>query len=287
MKLLSNSCRIMALAIVLVICFASCKKDNSSTDNNTPKPVTGVMLNSSANFGSIMTDNNGRSLYFFAIDANGTSGCADGCAVVWPAFYKENPSIGTGLTASDFGVITRADGSKQTTYKGWPLYYYQNDAKAGDVNGDKVNNTWFVAKADYTVMLANTQLVGQNGVQYNSQMQAGQGITQFITDAGGHTLYAFAPDKFNKNTFTKSDFSNNAVWPLYEMATVQSIPSVLDKTQFAVIDVFGRKQLTYKGWPLYYFGNDQMVRGSTKGVSVPQPGVWPITNTASAVAPVQ
>lgn len=275
----------MALAIILMICFASCKKDSSSTDNNTPAPVTGVMLNSSGNFGSIMTDNNGRSLYFFAIDANGSSGCTDGCAVLWPAFYKENPSIGTGLTASDFGVITRADGSKQTTYKGWPLYYYQNDTKAGDVNGDKIGNTWFVAKADYTVMLANTQLVGNNGTQYNSQMQPGQGITQLITDATGRTLYAFSPDKYNKNTFTKSDFSNNAVWPVYEMASIQSIPSVLDKTQFSVIDVFGKKQLVYKGWPLYYFGNDQMVRGSTKGVSVPQPGVWSVTNASTAVAP--
>lgn len=277
----------MALAIVLMICFASCKKDGSSTDNNTPGPVTGIMLNSRASFGNIMTDNNGRSLYFFAIDANGTSGCTDGCAVTWPVFYKENPSIGTGLITSDFGVITRTDGSKQTTYKGWPLYYYQNDAKAGDVNGDKVGNNWFVAKADYTVMLANTQLVGQNGVQYNSQMQPGQGITQFITDANGRTLYAFSPDKFNKNTFTKSDFSNNSVWPIYEVASVQSIPSVLDKTQFSIIDVNGKKQIAYKGWPLYYFGNDQMVRGNTKGVSVPQPGVWPVTNASTGVAPAQ
>ncbi len=287
MNFLKSSCWMTALAIVLMICFASCKKDSSSTDNAKPAPVTGVMLNSSANFGSIMTDNNGRSLYFFAIDANGSSGCTDGCAVVWPAFYKENPSIGTGLIASDFGIITRADGNKQTTYKGWPLYYYQNDAKAGDVNGDKVGNTWFVAKADYTVMLANTQLVGHNGTQYNSQMQPGQGITQFITDAGGRTLYAFSPDKFNKNTFTKSDFSNNGVWPVFEIASVQSIPSVLDKTQFSVIDVFGKKQLTYKGWPLYYFGNDLAVRGSTKGVSFPQPGVWPVTNASTGVAPAQ
>lgn len=276
----------MALAAIMMFCFASCKKDKS-TDNNTPGPVTGVTLTSNATFGNIMTDNNGRALYFFAIDANGTSGCADGCAVVWPAFYKENPSIGTGLTATDFGVITRADGSKQTTYKGWPLYYYQNDAAAGDVKGDKVNNTWFVAKADYTVMLANTQLVGHNGTQYNSQMQPGQGITQFFTDASGRTLYAFAPDKFNKNTFTKSDFSNNGVWPVYEMASVQSIPSILDKTQFSVIDVYGKKQLTYKGWPLYYFGNDLMVRGNTKGVSFPQPGVWPVVNTLTGAAPVQ
>ena len=36
-----------------------------------------------------------------------------------------------GLKAGDFGSITRADGKKQTTYKGLPLYYFA---------GDKLNN---------------------------------------------------------------------------------------------------------------------------------------------------
>ncbi|MGI8635373.1 MAG: hypothetical protein ACR2KZ_08215 [Segetibacter sp.] len=33
--------------------------------------------------------------------------------------------------------------------------------------------------------------------------------------------------------------------------------------------------MTYKGWPMYYFGADSMKRGLNKGVSVPAPGVWP------------
>jgi predicted lipoprotein with Yx(FWY)xxD motif len=37
------------------------------------------------------------------------------------------------------------DGSKQLTYSGKPLYYYVNDAKAGDRNGDKLQAVWFVA----------------------------------------------------------------------------------------------------------------------------------------------
>jgi hypothetical protein len=60
------------------------------------------------------------------------------------------------------------------------------------------------------------------------------------------------------------------------MADLHSRPEiplpVIDKTLFSTIDVFGKKQLTYKGWPIYYFGLDGAKRGATKGVSVPKTG---------------
>jgi len=64
---------------------------------------------------------------------------------------------------------------------------------------------------------------------------------------------------------------------------VESIPTVLDKTQFTTIDVFGKTQLVYKGHPMYYFGKDAAQRGNTKGVSAPTPGaaIWKILNTST------
>jgi len=93
-------------------------------------------------------------------------------------------------------------------------------------------------------------------------------------------LYAFFRDSTNINKFTKADFSNNAVWPLYETDKVV-VPSVLDKTLFGSIMVFGHKQLTYKGWPMYYVGSDVdpitgKFRGNNKGVYGPLPMKWPI-----------
>jgi predicted lipoprotein with Yx(FWY)xxD motif len=275
--------RIIAMVAVLVIPAAwSCSKsDNPSA----PVATTSIQLKSNTSFGNILTDSAGRTLYFFSIDANGNSGCTGGCTTAWPVFYKASPTLSAGLNAADFGTITRPDGAPQTTYKGWPLYYYQNDTQAGDVKGDAVNNSWFVAKPDYTVMLVNAQLVGNDGVQYTSHYTPGQEITQYITDDYGRTLYAFTPDKFKKNNFTKPDFSNNAVWPIDTLTAIKSIPSILDKSQFDTIQVYGKVQLTYKGWPLYYFGNDHGQRGSNKGVSVPSPGVWPVVNNNTTTAP--
>jgi predicted lipoprotein with Yx(FWY)xxD motif len=42
---------------------------------------------------------------------------------------------------------------------------------------------------------------------------------------------------------------------------------------FASINLYGKHQLTYKGWPLYYFGGDTKIRGSTKGITIPTPGM--------------
>ena len=181
-------------------------------------------------------------------------------------------------------VITRADGSSQTTFQGWPLYYFAGDNEPGDINGDGVNGVWFVAKPDYSIMIANEQLVGEDGNTYTSDYEMGEENTTFFTDANGRTIYIFSFDEAGTNNFTNEDFSNNSVWPIYH-TNIESLPAGVSEEDFGEITVHGQEtQLTYKGWPLYYFGQDSE-RGDTKGVSFPEPGIWPIVNTNTPEAP--
>lgn len=268
-----------SLATLFFLSACSKKNDTMSPDNPYGNPVTppvassNLQLTTNATFGSILTDANGKTLYFFSIDANGSSGCTGACAITWMPYYAGNQTAPTGITATDISTITRADGSKQTAYKGWPLYYFSGDTNKSDVNGDGSGGTWFVAKPDYSVMLANYQLVGLDGQNYTSDEKLGTGITQYLTDASGRTLYAFKPDTYNLNTYTKADLSNNSTWPIYE-SDILNVPSVLKKDMMMQITSAGKKQLTYKGHPLYYFGPDAK-RGDTKGVSI-NSGLWPI-----------
>jgi predicted lipoprotein with Yx(FWY)xxD motif len=276
------------IAVTAISCafLTACSKDDNKDTNNPEKPVAKVQVTTDATLGKVLTDSAGRTLYFYTKDAGDTSTCTGGCLAAWPLFYSADLALtDTSLHASDFATIVRGDGSKQTTYKGWPLYYYVKDTLPKLTLGEKVGNVWYVAKPDYSVMLVNAQLVGLDGVDYTSTYAAGNEITQYLTDAWGRTLYAFSPDKFKKNTFTSADFSNNSTWPVYESDAFKFAPSLLTKTDFDTIHVSGHVQLTYKGWPLYYFGADAMTRGNNKGVSVPRPGVWPIVNNNSTTAP--
>jgi predicted lipoprotein with Yx(FWY)xxD motif len=273
------------LLFVAIVGLSSCSKNNDSANQVDPvQSAAAIKLVTDSKFGSVITDRVGNVLYFFAIDAGITSGCSGGCSVTWPTFYTAEPTVGTGLLATDFGVITRADGSKQTTYKGWPLYTYSGDSKPGDINGDAVGKTWFVAKPDYTVMLVNKQLVGKDGIEYTSQYVPGKETVQYITDDYGRTLYSFKNDKAKTNTFTKPDLSNNVIWPIMEVSAVKNVPSTLSKASFEIITAIGKTQLVYKGWPLYTFGEDGGVRGNNKGVSI-GPGVWPVTTINTIAAP--
>ncbi|TYP99288.1 putative lipoprotein with Yx(FWY)xxD motif [Tenacibaculum adriaticum] len=272
------------LFMVFMMILQSCSND----DNNDPIPsppadVATVKLTTNSTLGSILTDSEGKTLYFYSKDTKDTSECLGGCIDLWPVFYSENLVADNGLNANDFKTITRTDGVKQTTYKGWPLYYFDNDNIAGDINGENVNNIWFTAKPDYSLMYVKAQLKGHDGNNYTSNYTVGDEETSYIVDIEGRTLYSFINDTNNTNTFTTSDFSNNSVWPIAEI-TLDKIPSILNGDDFGTIDVFGRTQLTYKGWPLYYFGQDTE-RGDNKGVSFPAPAVWPIANINIDIAP--
>jgi predicted lipoprotein with Yx(FWY)xxD motif len=271
--------------LTLMISFNRCSKNNgyNYSNNGTPPPPLHVQLKTSTTLGSYLADRNGQALYFFSNDANGQSSCTGGCETYFPIVSDSNltaAEIGTGLNLTDFTSIKTSEGKTQLVYKGWPLYTYSPQGTpetSGMTTGDGVGGLWFVAKPDYTIMLANAQLVGANGIDYTSAYQVGTGQTVYFTDAWGLTLYTFFKDSAGINKFTKSDFSNNAVFPIYDTTSIV-VPSTLTKTLFGTTTVFGKSQMTYKGWPLYYYGADSSKRGNNKAVSIGQPTfvAWPV-----------
>jgi predicted lipoprotein with Yx(FWY)xxD motif len=95
--------------------------------------------------GSFLTDAKGMTLYTFKNDMPGMSHCEGGCVENWPIYFAERVDAKEGVAAKDFATITRADGKKQTTYKGMPLYYYHDDKAAGDTSGQGKRDVWYVA----------------------------------------------------------------------------------------------------------------------------------------------
>lgn len=92
--------------------------------------------------GVILADADIMSLYTFDNDTAGVSNCNDGCAVKWPPLEATNRSRADG----EFGIIIRADGSRQWAYQGMPLYTWFKDAAVGDTTGDGVKGVWHQAR---------------------------------------------------------------------------------------------------------------------------------------------
>jgi predicted lipoprotein with Yx(FWY)xxD motif len=74
-------------------------------------------------------------VYLFEGDAGSSSTCTGACVSVWPP-VTGNATASAGAMSADLGTITRADGTKQVTYKGHPLYFYARDGDKGDAYGE-------------------------------------------------------------------------------------------------------------------------------------------------------
>jgi len=104
---------------------------------------------STTSLGDVLTSG-GLTLYIFTPDQGVTTPtCNDKCAEAWPPLAG-GATAGTGLEADDITTMTRADGSTQAAYYGWPLYFFAQDAAPGDVNGQGFGGKWYVIGADGT-----------------------------------------------------------------------------------------------------------------------------------------
>jgi len=205
-----------------------------------------------------LTDAKGMTLYYYTKDTDGQSACYGGCATAWPIFYAADISVSAPLQPSNFGTITRTDGTKQTTYMGWPLYYWQRDTKAGDATGEGVGKVWYILKVPaYNVMISTSAALGN-----------------YLVDGAGQTLYWYTKDSAGVSACTGNCLKN---WPAFTASSFV-VPSALNPADFGTIKRDdGTLQATFKGFPLYYWVKD-LKRGDTTGQDVGK--VWYVIDPA-------
>lgn len=87
---------------------------------------------------------NRMTLYTFDHDSSTASACQDACAEKWPPLYAPDYAVPRG----DFGVINRHDGKKQWTLANKPLYFFSQDIRPGDKNGDNAKGLWHVFRIE-------------------------------------------------------------------------------------------------------------------------------------------
>lgn len=269
--------RILTFALMLVV--PGCGDGNTATpdaappppppiDAAPPPPPSFTLTTTPANLGERLVDSTGRSIYFFANDlagANASACPATLCPATWIPVDVASPTVGAGLTASDFGHF-----GSQSTWKGRPLYRFVNDTAAAPTAGENVAGRWFVART-YNLFVESVATVTP---QATPAAAAG---APFFTNGAGRTVYFFKNDTRGTattppvNTCTPLAGCNAAWTPWTKPANVVGPSTVLPADITTLTVTFGGQpvqQFVYKGWPLYFFNADTQP-GQVAGASIP------------------
>ena len=229
------------------------------------EPAT-VQISQHSELGDILTDGGGRTLYLFTVDERNVSNCSGPCADFWPPLVTEGePQAGAGAIGDLLGTITRGDGTAQVTYNGWPLYYYSQDQDPGDAMGQDVDGVWFVVS------------VYGGPIQTDAVIRASDHpeLGNILTDASGRTLYQFKPDDRSTSNCTGPCAQ---VWPpVLTVGNPRGTGGAVGVLLFTITRADGSRQVTYNGWPLYYFSGDEKP-GDANGQNVFN--VWFVMNTS-------
>jgi predicted lipoprotein with Yx(FWY)xxD motif len=143
---------VRALSVLALALFALSTSFAESTAA-APRPTVSVRASA---YGRILFDTRGFALYAFTKDPRNRSTCSGTCAVRWPPYLvSQSPHADPGAAASKLGTTTRADGSRQVTYAGRPLYHYVGDRAPLQIlcqNVREFGGLWLVVRPDGTVV---------------------------------------------------------------------------------------------------------------------------------------
>ena len=100
----------------------------------TSKPVVRTAANKALGK-TILVDRRGRTLYTLSAETHGRFICTTKfCLSLWTPLVLSHGTRPTG--AQLLATVRRPDGGTQVTYRGRPLYTFNQDTKPGDVKGN-------------------------------------------------------------------------------------------------------------------------------------------------------
>jgi predicted lipoprotein with Yx(FWY)xxD motif len=123
---------------------------SESATATTTDAATVDLKTASSSAGNIVVDGKGMSVYYYTKDVkdSGKSNCIGDCLVAWPPVITTNDTPKVEGVTGKVGTITTADGKKQVTVEGMPVYLWEKDKDPGDVTGQGVGNVWYLVAPD-------------------------------------------------------------------------------------------------------------------------------------------
>lgn len=207
-------------------------------------------------FDPVTDDLTGFQLYTFDVDEPNVSNClSDTCKSTWPALLADEGD----KASAPFSIIEREDGHLQWALNSMPLYLFIGDTAAGQQNGEKVNDVWWVARPAPLRVYTHPE-EGKLLIAHGQILDSIGKTAEQLVDL---TLYTFDSDVIDSGESTCFD-TCAATWPpLYAESTDQAFGeyTIVERTETSGETTY---QWTYKGLPLYFFVGDATL-GDTAG----------------------
>ncbi|MFE6042133.1 SCO0930 family lipoprotein [Streptomyces sp. NPDC056452] len=247
---------------------------DTGADAAAPKAAGQLAVWDSKELGKVLTDSAGFTLYRFDKDTASPpkSNCEGDCAKTWPVVPAGDATAAAGTDAELMGEVTRADGTKQLTIAGWPMYRYAKDTGPGEANGQGVGGTWFASAPDGKKAAVNAD--GPAGAEpadlAGLSVRKDPKLGEIVVDKRGMTVYRFKKDSaWPMKTACTGECLKK--WPVVSPVSKNDVEGVITKGFVTFDRPDGIKQQTLDCWPIYTFAGD-LEPGDTNGQGVG--GTW-------------
>lgn len=153
-----NRMRALLILLVGLVLAAAAASPAMARENSAPAggDAAATLTVRSSAYGRILFDSRGRALYAFTRDPRRRTVCNGACAAAWPPYILRGRLQAAGaVERSLLGTTRRANGTRQVTYAGRPLYYYVRDRSPGEVRCQNVfgfGGLWLVMRANGRVV---------------------------------------------------------------------------------------------------------------------------------------
>lgn len=253
----------MLIGMALVLLVSACG-GTTSTGSTPSTPTVAQTLASASTFSvqtaqatvngkttTILTDAQGKTLYYFTPDTATKLACTGGCAKAWPPLVFSGSNTPTSATSlpGTLSVLNGANGS-QVEYGGYLLYTYSGDTAPGQMKGQGLFGKWYVATPDmasFAVRIATAKVKGKS--------------VSILATPKGLTLYYFTPDTAAKTACT--GVCAKAWPPLVFTGSGTPLDDASLSGSLKVLNGANGNQLEYNGHLLYTYTGDTLPSQAT------------------------
>jgi predicted lipoprotein with Yx(FWY)xxD motif len=213
-----------------------------------------------AGFSPLLVNAKGRTIYRFDGDSNDppTTTCVEDCLRTWqPVLAPNGVEVDAGLEEDLVGTVERPDGDQQLTLNGWPLYYFHQDLGLGQTAGHGTGGAWFAISPTGGRARKNGDEPAPASKPQVLRVTEVDGLSPaVVVNAKGRTIYRFERDDNNPPRTTCAGECLRTWQPVLAPNGVQAGDGIDEDLVGVIKRPDGSRQVTLKGWPLYYFHKD-------------------------------